>query len=188
MCTLFVFGNNRQCRPICAKINSSWVRRVSGIAKAHFSLGTVWGVAVSAAFVAGVFLVSILQVSNWTNISTPSRHYFQHTSFEVFQLCWVIRPYLSLVLSNSSPIVCILLALDSWKYCSGDQDLNTQHICKIAWSSLCNWTMYINENKWSKVLQFYVIPSDTRWHTSSDSLKPLPKLWEEDVGPCSPEQ
>ena len=41
-------GNNRQHMPVCAKTISSWVRKVSCIAKAHIPLGAVWGSAVSA--------------------------------------------------------------------------------------------------------------------------------------------
>ena len=47
-------GNNRQHWPVCAKTISSWVQTVLSIAKAHMSLGSLWGVAASAALVAGV--------------------------------------------------------------------------------------------------------------------------------------
>ena len=40
------------------------------------SLGSLWGVAASAALAAGVSLVTILQVGDWTRVSTPARHYF----------------------------------------------------------------------------------------------------------------
>ena len=71
--TSFLFlGNNRQHRPVCAKTISSWVRKVLGVAKAHLSLGSFWGVAASAALAAGVSLVTILQAGDWTRVSTAS--------------------------------------------------------------------------------------------------------------------
>ena len=69
--SLFFLGNNRQHRPVCAKTISSWVRKVFGVAKAHMSLGSLWGVAA-----AGVSLVTILQAGDWTRVSTPAGHYF----------------------------------------------------------------------------------------------------------------
>ena len=74
--TSLVLGNNRQHWPVCAKTISSWVRKVLGVAKAHMSLGSLWGVAASAALAAGVSLVTILQAGDWTRVSTPARHYF----------------------------------------------------------------------------------------------------------------
>ena len=41
--TSFFLGNNRQHRPVCAKAISSWVRKVLCVAKAHMSLGSLWG-------------------------------------------------------------------------------------------------------------------------------------------------
>ena len=72
----FFLGNNRQHQPVCAKTISSWVRKVLGVAKAHLSLGSLQGVAASAALAAGVSLVTILQAGDWTRVSTPARHYF----------------------------------------------------------------------------------------------------------------
>ena len=69
-------GNNRQHQPVCAKTISSWVRKVLGVAKAHMSLGSLQGVAASAALAAGVSLVTILQAGDCTRVSTPARHYF----------------------------------------------------------------------------------------------------------------
>ena len=40
------------------------------------SPGSLWGVATSAALAAGVSVVTILQVGDWTRVSTPVRHYF----------------------------------------------------------------------------------------------------------------
>ena len=74
--TSFLGGNNRQHRPVCAKTISSWVRKVLCVAKVHMSLGSLWGTAASAALVAGVSLVSILQAGDWVDVSTPARHYF----------------------------------------------------------------------------------------------------------------
>ena len=72
--TSLFLGNNRQHWPVCAKTISSWVRKVFYVAKAHMSLGSLQGVAASAALAAGVSLVSILQAGDW--VSTPARHYF----------------------------------------------------------------------------------------------------------------
>ena len=74
--TSLFLGNNRQHQPVCAKTISSWVRKVLCVVKAYMSLGSLWGVAASAALVAGVSLVSILQTVDWTRVSTPARHYF----------------------------------------------------------------------------------------------------------------
>ena len=40
------------------------------------SWGSLWGVAASAALVASVSLMTILQAGDWTRDSTPARHYF----------------------------------------------------------------------------------------------------------------
>ena len=40
------------------------------------SLGSLQGVAASAALAAGVCLVTILQAGDWTRVSTPAMHYF----------------------------------------------------------------------------------------------------------------
>ena len=69
-------GNNRQHLPVCAQTISSWVRRVLCVAKAHMSLGSLCGIAASAALIAGVSLVTILQAGDWARVSTPARHYF----------------------------------------------------------------------------------------------------------------
>ena len=42
--TSLFLGNNRQYWPVCAKTISSWVRNVLSVAKAHMSLGSLWGV------------------------------------------------------------------------------------------------------------------------------------------------
>ena len=46
------------------------------MAKAHMSLGSLQGIAASAALTTGVSLVSILQAGDWTRVSMPARHYF----------------------------------------------------------------------------------------------------------------
>ena len=63
--TSLFLGNNRQVWPVCAKTISSWVRKVLCVAKAHLTLGSLQEVASSAALVAGVSLVSILQAGDW---------------------------------------------------------------------------------------------------------------------------
>ena len=75
MTSLFL-GNNRQHQPVCAKTISSWVWKVFSVAEAHMSLGSLQGVAASAALAAGVSLVTILQVGDWTRVSTPARYHF----------------------------------------------------------------------------------------------------------------
>ena len=74
--TSLLLSNNRQHRPVCAKTISSWVRKVLSVVKAHMSPGSLQGVAASAALVADVSLVTILQAGDWTRVSTPARHYF----------------------------------------------------------------------------------------------------------------
>ena len=71
--------------PACAKMISTWVRKVLAVVKAHMSLGSLWGSVVSVAFVVGISLVSILQAGKLV------------------------------------PIVCMILTLDSWNHCSGEQ-------------------------------------------------------------------
>ena len=61
-------GNNRQHWPVCAKTISSWVQKVLSVAKAHMSPGSLEGVAASAALAAGVSVVTILQVGDWTRV------------------------------------------------------------------------------------------------------------------------
>ena len=80
MTSLF-WGNNRQHQPVCAKTISSWVRKVLSVAKAHMSLGSLWGVAASAALAAGVSLVTILQAGDWTRVSTPARALFLYLHY-----------------------------------------------------------------------------------------------------------
>ena len=75
MCDFSFLGDNRQHRPVCAKTISSWVRKVLYVAKAHMLPSYLWGAA-SAALVAGVSLVSILQAGDWARVSTLVRHYF----------------------------------------------------------------------------------------------------------------
>ena len=58
--TSLFLGNNRQHQHVCAKTISSWVRKVFCVAKAHMSLGSLWGVTASADLAAGVSLVTIL--------------------------------------------------------------------------------------------------------------------------------
>ena len=55
-----------------------------------------------------------------------------------------------------SPVACTILALNSWKYYSGQQGLTAQHSRKIAHSSSYSWTMHTNENKWNMLLPPYV--------------------------------
>ena len=63
--TSLFLSNNRQHQLVCAKTISSWVRKVLCVAKAHMYLGSLQGVAASAALAAGVSLVTILQAGDW---------------------------------------------------------------------------------------------------------------------------
>ena len=47
---------------------------------------------------------------------------------------------------QNSPIVCAVLALDSWNYWSGEQ-ARQPNICKISQSSLYSWTIVHKKNK-----------------------------------------
>ena len=71
-----LFLVNNQHMSICAKMMSSWLSEVLGIAKVYMSLGTSWGATLSVAFGAGNSLLSILQAGYWARFSTTARHYF----------------------------------------------------------------------------------------------------------------
>ena len=71
MSSLFIV-DDKQHMPVCTKTISSWVRKVLGIAKAQKSLQ---GAVPSAGLVAGVSLVFIPQIGDWSKISTPARCY-----------------------------------------------------------------------------------------------------------------
>ena len=75
VCSPF-WGNNRQHRPVCAKMISFWVRKVLSIPKEYMSLGTLQGAVASAALVSGVSLVSILQAYDRARVSTPVKILF----------------------------------------------------------------------------------------------------------------
>ena len=61
---------------VCARMISSWVRKVSSIAKAHMPLYTVHSAVASAYVAANVYLVPFLEAGYWTNVSMPAIHYF----------------------------------------------------------------------------------------------------------------
>ena len=63
--------------------------------------------------------------------------------------------------TSNFPIVCAVLALDSWNYCSGEQAWQPD-ICKIAQSSLYSWTMYIV--KQIRYCHLMLNCPATRWH------------------------
>ena len=72
-----LFNDNKgQHTSACAKMISSWIRKVLSIAKEHVSPVAVWGVATSLALVAGVSLVSKLQVGDCAMVSTPANKNF----------------------------------------------------------------------------------------------------------------
>ena len=62
--------------PVCAKIISSWVRKVVSTDEAQMSLCNGQGDVASGALAADVSLVSILQAGYRARVSTPARHYF----------------------------------------------------------------------------------------------------------------
>ena len=62
--------------PLCAKMISSWVGKLLGIAKTHMFPGILQSAAVSTAMGSVVSLVSILQAGDWARVSAPPRHCF----------------------------------------------------------------------------------------------------------------
>ena len=60
----------------------------------------------------------------------------------------------AIVIVSNSPIICAVLALDSWNYCSGEQ-ARQPNICKIPQSSLYSSTI-VHKTKQNKVLPPYV--------------------------------
>ena len=62
--------------PVCTKMISSRVGKVLCVANPLMSLRVVHSVVSSVALVASVFLVPILQASDWAKVSTPAKHYF----------------------------------------------------------------------------------------------------------------
>ena len=62
--TSLFLDNNRQHWPVCAKTISSWVSSMCWYGT--YVSGLSWGVAASAALAAGVSLVTILQVGDWS--------------------------------------------------------------------------------------------------------------------------
>ena len=71
------------------------------------SQGSLWDAAASSSLVAGISLVSILQVGDWARVSTPAKHYFPpvtllqiSTSILCNMLYWASVHRCFLVLSN----------------------------------------------------------------------------------------
>ena len=125
------------------------MRKVLNIANADISLGTLCSAVASAALGTSISLVSILWEGDWTRVSTIARDYFStyitttdshqiwfsvlssaslrinllvsvYTDLNiVLQICWAIA---------ISPIVYIVLALDSWKYYFGEEGLTAQYL------------------------------------------------------------
>ena len=77
--------NNKPQVPGCTKMISSWERKVLHNAKVQVSPGTLLGAAAFASMVAGVSLVSIWQVGDWTRVSIPARH---HISTYITTIGW----------------------------------------------------------------------------------------------------
>ena len=66
--------------PVHTKTISCQVRKVLSFAKGHMFPGTLCGAMASAALVAAVSLVFILQAGDMATVSNPARHHFQHIS------------------------------------------------------------------------------------------------------------
>ena len=72
-------------------------------------------------------VVGFLFMTNVKGPETPCHNYKFLVCLEV--ICQYQRA------CQNSPIICVVLALDSWNYCSGKQ-AQQPNICKIAQSSL----------------------------------------------------
>ena len=81
-------------------------------------------------------------------------------------------PLQFLPLERNFPIVCAVLALDSWNYCSGRHGQTAQHSqdCLISLKQL----NHVHNIKIKKIrcCNLMTTLSGTRWHTSSFSIKP----------------
>ena len=112
-------------------------------------------------------------------IFTFGNHFYPFTSIFT-QLYTVFR---------NSQIVCVVLALDSWNYCSEEEGPTAHLIDKITQSSLYHWIKYINEKEQNKELQPYENPP---YHKVAHFLwfneDIWGKHWDEYFGLCSPEQ
>ena len=64
--------------PLYAKIISYWVRNVLGVTVVYMLPVILHGALVSAAFAAGISMVSILQAGDWARVSTPAKYYFSN--------------------------------------------------------------------------------------------------------------
>ena len=73
-------GYKGQHLTVCAKMISSWVRKVLSISRTQRSMGTFLGVLACVALATGIYLVSILQVGDWARVPTLAKQYFQHIS------------------------------------------------------------------------------------------------------------
>ena len=80
------------------------------------------------------------------------------------------------------PIACVVLALDSWKYCSGEQGQAVQHLqdCLISFKQLNH--VYTTKTRKIRCCHPMITLMATRWHTSPFSMKPHEENNEEDVG------
>ena len=155
--TSFFLGNKRQHMAVCDKIISSWVRKVLSMAKTHMSLGTVCGAATFVAGVSLLSIllagdwarvstqldtisqhISLLQIGtrilcrllSWALVSSELVGKCQTLTYTKFCRyfgllgCSFLQYWV-----NSFHIVCMVLALDTWNYCSREQD-------PTAWSPI----------------------------------------------------
>ena len=155
MSSLFL-GNNRRHRLVCAKTISSLVRKVLWVAKAHMSPGSFWGPKVLAAGISLVSILqagdwakvftparhyfpptSLLWIGTrnlysmlcWASVSSCSLGKFQTlTIIQSLANVGLLGHRSPQYRTNSFSIVCAVLALDSWNYCSGEQARQPKHL------------------------------------------------------------
>ena len=174
----FLGGNNRQHRPVCAKTISSWVRKVLCVAKAHVSRLPLGGCSCSSwCFLVSILQAGDwAQVSTPATTLLFPLYYYYGSALGLYIVCyagpqwvgllmvgvkhWLIFSHAHVGLSghrspqywgNSSQSVCAVLALDSWKYCSGEQ---AQHLPLNVCLEWLHW------------LRGSGIPSATLWQGS----------------------
>ncbi len=68
---------NKYHIPVSGQTISRWVRDTIGQAGAHMSPGSLRSASVSIALTQGVALNLVIQAGDWSNTTTPNRHYFQ---------------------------------------------------------------------------------------------------------------
>ena len=74
--------------------------------------------------------------------------------YQVLQMlgCWAIA--LLQYQADSSPIVFVALALDSWNYCCGEQGLTAQHLPLNVWPNMISLNKRKCATLWQRVLSY----------------------------------